>query len=212
MPPIPNPPTTAGSGPGWRIPRIRSGRLRLRPFAAADGARIVEACSNPRAQYWLNRLPRTYTLADAHAYVENCHEEARLRTGLTWCLADPDDDRCLAAIGMLVLGDDDPRSEIGYWTHPAARGGGLMTAAVALVTAYLLENGLAETLLIRCATTNTASRHVAETAGYHPTAVLPGSGRLGDGTACDQVIYVAPARHGSPDRPGAGPPSTQPRT
>jgi RimJ/RimL family protein N-acetyltransferase len=71
------------------------------------------------------------------------------------------------------------RGEIGYWTHPAARARGLMTEAVAMPTRYAEDHGLTDSLLIRCAATNRASRHVAESAGYRQVGILAHAERVG---------------------------------
>ena len=55
----------------------------------------------------------------------------------------PTDDRCLGSISLEGLGGYAPRGEIGYWAHPDARGRGVITEAVRLVTAYAEGSGLA---------------------------------------------------------------------
>ena len=98
--------------------------LVLRPFAESDADRIVEACSDPRTRHWLVSLPRPYAHADALSYLEHTRELAARGTGLVWCIADAEDDRCLGSIGLEGLSSYAPRAEIGYWAHPQARGPG----------------------------------------------------------------------------------------
>jgi RimJ/RimL family protein N-acetyltransferase len=67
-----------------------------------------------------------------------------------------------------------------------------VTEAVRLVTRYAKETGLATSLIIRCARGNTASRRVAERAGYTKVDIQPASEPLSDGQLADLVLYSCP--------------------
>jgi [ribosomal protein S5]-alanine N-acetyltransferase len=164
----------------------------LRPFREADADRIVEACSDTRTRHWLVSLPRPYEHAHALSYVEYTRELAARGTGIVWCIADAGDDRCLGSIGLEGLGSYAPRAEIGYWAHPQARGRGLVTEAVRLVTGYSRSARLATSIAIRCAAQNLASRHVAEVAGYREVGRLPDAEPIGDGQLSELVLYSRP--------------------
>jgi ribosomal-protein-alanine N-acetyltransferase len=166
--------------------------LVLRPFTESDADRVVEACSDPRTQHWLISLPRTYTVSHALSYLEHTRELAARGTGLVWCIADPEDDRCLGSIGLEGLGSYAPRAEIGYWSHPEARGKGRVTQAVRLVTSYARSAGLATSIVIRCAEGNTASRYVAEAAGYREVGRMPEAEPVGRGDLSVLVLYALP--------------------
>jgi [ribosomal protein S5]-alanine N-acetyltransferase len=177
----------------WLHPvELRGGGIRLRGFRASDVDRIVEACSDPRTAHWLVSMPRPYQRHNALAYLESLGELAARGLGVTWCLADPEDDRCLGSISLDGLNTYARRGEIGYWAHPDARGRGIVTEAVRLVTRHAKETGLARSLIIRCARGNTASRHVAERAGYTKVGIQPVSEPLGDGELADLVLYSCP--------------------
>jgi [ribosomal protein S5]-alanine N-acetyltransferase len=166
--------------------------LVLRPFTDTDADRVVEACSDPRTQHWLISLPRTYTVTDALSYLEHTRELAGRGTGLVWCIADAEDDRCLGSIGLEGLGSYAPRAEIGYWAHPEARGKGTVTQAVRLVTGYARSAGLASSIVIRCAEGNTASRYAAEAAGYREVGRMPEAEPVGRGELSVLVLYAMP--------------------
>ncbi len=177
----------------WSDPPVLVGpRLRLRPFREDDADRVVEACGDPRTQQWLASLARPYTWRHALDFVESTREAAAAGTGLFWCVADLDDDRCLGSIGLEGPGGYAQRAEIGYWAHPDARGRGLLSEATRLVTAHAEEGGLIDSLLIRAAAGNTASRRVAGAAGYREVGVLLRAEPLGDGTLDDLVLYARP--------------------
>ncbi len=164
----------------------------LRPFRESDAERIVEACSDARTRHWLVSLPRPYEHAHALSYVEYTRELVARGTGLVWCIADAGDDRCVGSIGLEGLGSYAPRAEIGYWAHPEARGRGLVTEAVRLVTGYVQSAGLATSIVIRSAVDNAASRHVAEGAGYREVGRLPEAEPVGDGRLSELVLYARP--------------------
>lgn len=166
--------------------------LVLRPFGKADLPRVVEACSDPRTRYWLVSLPRPYTHEDAAAYLEHSRELAARGAGLIWCVADAADNQCLGSIGLEGMGGYAPRAEIGYWAHPAARGRGVITEAVRLVTGYAQSAGLAGSIVIRSAAENAASRHVAEAAGYREVGRMARSEPVGAGELSDLVLYARP--------------------
>lgn len=174
------------------VPQLNGRSVRLREFAEADLARVVEACSDSRTRHWLISLPEPYTRDDAAAYLEGAREQAARRTGLVWCIADPDDNRCLGAISLDGLGGYARRAEIGYWAHPDARGRGVVTEAVRLVTEHAEDVALVDSIVIRCAVDNRASRHVAERAGYAHAGLLPACEPLGDGELSDLVSYSRP--------------------
>lgn len=177
-----------------QTPILRDRQLRLRAFTEADADRVVEACADPRTRHWLVSLPRPYKRSDALGYIEFTREQAARQSGFVWCIADPDDDRCLGSISLDGFGGYSRRAEIGYWAHPEARGDGVVTAAVRLVTAYAEDRDLVDSLLIRCASENAASRHVAEAAGYTTVGVLPASEPVGEGKGepMDLVLYSRP--------------------
>jgi len=172
-------------------PVLRGDGLRLRPFTEADVDAVVEACADLRTQHWLVSLPRRYGRADALAYLEQNREQGASATGRVWCVADAEDDRCLGAVS-LEGGGYSRRAEIGYWSHPTARGRGVTTAAVRMVTAFAEGGRLVDSLLVRAAAGNAASRRVAEAAGYHQVGVLPRAEPLGNGTVDDLVLYARP--------------------
>ncbi len=189
--------------PWLAVPRLGGRRVVLREFAEEDLERVVEACSDPRTRHWLVSLAEPYTHSDAAAYLDSVREQAARLTGLTWCIANPDDDRCLGSVSLEGLDGYAKRPEIGYWAHPEARGRGVVTEAVRLVTGYAEEYQLADSILIRCASGNDASRYVAEQAGYVQSGVLPACEPLGDGDLSDLVLYCrAGSLHSRPVSPG----------
>ena len=170
-------------------PIVSSDRITLRPFAEADLGRIVEACADPATAYWLVSLSQPYGAEHAVSYLEGVREMAARRIGWAWCVADAAD-RCLGAVSLEGFGGYARRLEIGYWAHPDARGRGVMSEAVRAVTAHVEGQDLADSVIIRCAAGNLASRRVAEAAGYVRNGVQPASEPIGDGSLDDLIMYT----------------------
>ena len=170
-------------------------RVRLRPLREGDVARISEACSEERSLHWLAGLPRPYTSAHAVQYVARCHALATTRHGLFFAVAEPGDDRMLGSLALMDLAGETPgQGEVGYWTHPDARGRGVMTAGVAMLVRHAFApqevGGLGlRRLVLRAAAGNTASQQVAEANGFVRTGRQRNAELLGDGTWDDLIDY-----------------------
>lgn len=166
--------------------------VRLRELTAADVPRIVQACSDPVTRQWLHRLPTPYTPADALAYVHLCTWDAARGAGLTWALADPDDDRLLGVVGVMDLaGYDTSAGEIGYWLHPDARGRRLLGAVLPAVIEHAFDPaGLdRRRLTAAAAVNNSASVRILERAGLQRDGIRASAEPLGDGSFADLVEF-----------------------
>lgn len=183
-----------------RLPRVDEVTLdgehvRLRAWRADDASRVVEGCSDERAQTWLSGLPDPYTLEHADAYIRFCRGQAALGTGLYLAMARPDDDVCVGSVAVMKLGGLDPTTgEVGYWAHPEARGQGMMTEAVRLITTHAFrptaEGGLGlRRLVLKAAAGNGASQHVAEANGFQRTGQQRQAERLDDAHYDDLVDF-----------------------
>jgi RimJ/RimL family protein N-acetyltransferase len=169
-------------------------RVRLRPYRLSDVPRIVEACNDPVTRHWLARLPSPYTDDDARAHLEHLSEEAAAGRTLTWAVADPQDDRLVGEVALFGLVDLGRSCEIGYWTHPAERGRGVMTSAVLLAARHALlpadVGGLGRArAVLRAAERNGASQRVAVRAGFLQTGRDRRAEVLGDGSVDDLVRF-----------------------
>jgi RimJ/RimL family protein N-acetyltransferase len=110
-----------------------------------------------------------------------------------FAVADPATDRLLGSIAIFDLkpGRD---AEIGYWTHPDARGRGVMTEACGLAVRHAfareVEGGLGlQRVQISAADGNEASHRVIRDNGFVPTGRERRALRLGDGSLVDCLCY-----------------------
>src|SRR5262249_24919937 len=89
----------------------------------------------------------------------------------------------LGIAGVVDIHPDANQGEIGYALAPEARGRGIATRALELVTRYALEDLGLERVELPIATDNDASIRVAEKCGYTREGVL-------------RSIYIKPGRRG----------------
>ena len=171
---------------------LESDRLRLRPFTEADIPRIVEACSDQVSRHFLAGLPHPYTPAIARSYLADCVWQAAIGAKATWAVADRQTDELLGNIAVMdMLGINPTSGEIGYWTHPAARGRGIMTEATKMIVRHALDpDGLdRRRLVLYAAADNPASNAIAVAAGYTRYGTQRAAERLGDGSFDDLHGY-----------------------
>ena len=144
-------------------------------------------------------LPSPYTEQDARDYL------ARVRLGhaegkqVQWAAADPDSDVMLANVGLPRL--HRTSAEMGYWSHPDARGRGVMTEAVSLALGFVFadtaEGGLGmHRAFIKVAAGNEASQHVARANGFTEFGRERLSEETGDGSSATWCASTCSAMSG----------------
>lgn len=175
-------------------PRLAGTRCALRPFADGDVAAIQQAASDALTRHWLGDLPEPFTEDDAAAYLLRVRTEAADGTAMYAAVADPTTDACMGCVGLFDIELARDSAEVGYWMHPAARGAGAATEAVALLARHALADtdagGLGFGRLgLRAATGNIGSQRVAEKVGFSRIGVQHRMKRLGDGTIDDLIEY-----------------------
>jgi RimJ/RimL family protein N-acetyltransferase len=146
-------------------PELRDDAIRLRPFAEADVPAITLACNDPEMRF-AAAVPSPYTEDDARAYVQLAAETER-----RWILCISDDaGAMLGSIDLRAAGDG--TGSVGYWVAPEARGRGIATRALRLVSRWALEELGVERLTLTTHPENLASQRVAEKAGFRRVGVL----------------------------------------
>ncbi len=170
------------------IPVIEEETFRLRPLTDKDVDRVVEGTSDPRTYHWLAHLPLPYSPDDARTWFVQARENAASGEGVSWAIADPVSDVLLGNVSVFRLGND-VGNEVGYWMHPDARGKGLMTAAVRRVVRHAFDELGCRRLFLRAAAGNTASRYVAEQAGFRHVGTDRLANGLRDGTFEDLLNF-----------------------
>ena len=172
--------------PWLQNPVVDGEGVRLRPFTDADVPRVVAGIGDPDTQYWLAFLPRDPGAAEARAYLDQVTDRLATNHSITWAVCTPEDDTLLGVVGIYRIAVE---PEIGYWTHPQARGRGITTRAAGLAIRHGFETLGLERLAGYASAPNIASHRVLEANGMRRTGVQRQAVRTGDGTPVDLVGY-----------------------
>jgi RimJ/RimL family protein N-acetyltransferase len=179
----------------WYDPVTLRGRaVVLRAHSENDIPRMTEAASDERTQFWLSDLPHPYTEDDARDHLLRLRTDAADGRRLTWAVADPNDNRMIGEVGLSIQDGAGYQNELGYWSHPDARGRGTMTEAARIAVRHALlpveDGGLGlKRLSLRAAESNTASRWVATQAGFTQVGIDRCVNPLPDGTMRNDIRY-----------------------
>lgn len=161
---------------------MREADLVLRPWTEDDVLALVAGCNDPEIAYWIPTIPHPYSVDDARAFVRG---EVR------------DDHDALAielagdVVGGIGLGVNahQYRGTIGYWMAATARGRGVCTRALRLLSRHALDDLGLQRLQLVADPDNVASQRVAEKAGFRREGVLRAHLRHPDGRIRDSVMF-----------------------
>ncbi len=98
------------------------------------------------------------------------------------------DNACVGHVWMNRSTSDITAGSIGYWLLAEARGRGLATRAVRLVSEWAIEDLGMKRLRLVTEPANHRSQRVAERSGFRRVALLVAHGEV-DGRPVDQIIY-----------------------
>ena len=180
----------------WLVPaRINGETIVLRDLVDADVPRMVEALNDEDIQRYGQRIREgaPHDEATVRERTLGLLEESARGATLAWTIADAETDELL---GWIALYDIHPGhgAEVGYWSHPAARGRGAISQACRMVARHAFidpeDGGLGlHRLTANVAVTNEVSHRVAERAGFVRIGLERSSTRLADGSWVDAVLY-----------------------
>jgi [ribosomal protein S5]-alanine N-acetyltransferase len=145
------------------IPMLETDRLRLRPFALEDAARVRELAGDPRVADTTANIPHPYPEGVAEAWIITHDESARERKVITWAISSLTTHELVGCIS-LVFGRNNS-AELGYWLGvPYWNHGFISAAAKAVIEAGFSRFGL-HRIHARHFTRNPASGRVMQKAG-----------------------------------------------
>lgn len=191
------------------VPRVVGERVVLRRHREEDWPQVQQACDDVETSTWLAQLPRPYEESAARRFLADREEGMATGRAVHWMVADPATDLCLGTVSLMDL-EHGWQAEVGYWSHPAARGRGLMTEAVHLAARHAFvpreDGGLGlEKLRAVVAEDNVASLAVLERVGFRRAGVERGGimlrDRLADVVGHDLLAPELPALPGRPAAP-----------
>ncbi|MFC0005423.1 GNAT family N-acetyltransferase [Micromonospora siamensis] len=168
--------------------------LSLRPWRMTDAPVVLAAFADPAIARW---NPQQVTDEAGAA------QWLRRRTGaddsaISLAVTDAADGALLGAVSLHHLHGED--AQVGYWTTAAARGRGVATRAVTVLTGWGFDRLGLHRIELCHAVPNVASCRVAERAGYAAEGVLRESYRYGDGRRYDEHLHARLATDPPPAR------------
>ena len=168
-------------------PALGDELIVLREPASRDLPAVIEGCRDPLVQRY-TRVPTPYGEDDGRAFIGGAAGRRILGQSLELVVADRGDDRLLGMIGLIADRHDALRAEIGYWVSPDARGRGVATRALRLLSRWCVTDGGFERLDLQAAIVNLASLRVAEHCGFVREGVMRRSWYRGGGRS-DMVLF-----------------------
>jgi RimJ/RimL family protein N-acetyltransferase len=161
---------------------LRDEDLVLRPWTEDDVDALVAGCNDREVAHWIPLIPHPYTQADARAFLSGDVAPADYRFAITL------DGDVVGGIGMGV-NSDDYRGRLGYWVAASARGRGICTRALRVLSRHALDEMHLQRLELITDPDNVASQRVAEKVGFQREGVLRAHLRHPDGRIRDSVMF-----------------------
>lgn len=168
---------------------------RIRPLLHRDAEAYAEGTKDPAVRTYAHLPAAEYTTGSVLEMIDG-----PVRAGLdqgdlaVLAIADAATD---AFAGSVVLFDvSAEQAEVGFWVHPAARHGGLASAALDLAGRLAQVNGLR--LTARTVTENLASQRVLTRAGFRQTHRGRGTAPSGDEVDLLHYERLLGSRHPQP--------------
>ncbi len=181
--------------PWFDEPTIVGERVVLRATTDADVPRLVEAANDPEITKYSRSMRENapHDQATVRLRQLGLREETARGGAVLWTVADPRTDELLGWVSLYVV-HHDQQAEIGYWTHPEARGRGVAGEACRLAVRHAFvdaeDGGLGlRRLRADVAVVNLASQRIVEGAGFRRIGIERSSSLLGDGSYVDTILY-----------------------
>lgn len=155
-------------------PPLSDGVVTLRPWGEeGDVEALTTACNDRAIAEFLDQLPSPYTEQDARDALAYFREG--WLDGTVSNFAITENGPPVGSVGVRWVDPEQGVAEIGYWVAPEARGRGVCTRAVRLVSRWLIVDHAVERVQLRADEENLPSRRVAEKAGFTQEGVLRSS-------------------------------------
>lgn len=147
------------------VPTLGDDAIGLRPPGSGDAAAITAAVQDPDIPRF-TMIPSPYTVDDAAAFIDRSDELWRTGAGAPFVIVDAGTGTLLGGIGVHELGVDTTPANVGYWVAAGARGRGVATRALRLVTRWALDDLRLPRLELSVFVDNERSQRVALRAGF----------------------------------------------
>ncbi|HLM08814.1 MAG TPA: GNAT family N-acetyltransferase [Thermoleophilaceae bacterium] len=152
-------------------PPLSDGDILLRAWTPSDVPAVTAACQDPDIPRWTH-VPAQYTEHHAREFIAGCHGAVAEGRQLALAIVAADGSELRGAAGLSEVDWVNRKAEIGYWVAAEARGRGVATRAVRLLSRWTLEELRFERVELLANPGNELSQKVAEGAGFTREGVL----------------------------------------
>jgi RimJ/RimL family protein N-acetyltransferase len=150
---------------------LSDGIVTLRSWRRDDADELVRCLDGDPAIFrYILAVPQPYTAQSARTFLDDVGRRAEDGSAHAFAVVGAGDD-VLGGVGVHWNEARDV-GEVGYWARAHARGRGVTTAAVLLLSRWALAQPRVGRLQLRAEPENLASCRVAERAGFHREGVL----------------------------------------
>jgi RimJ/RimL family protein N-acetyltransferase len=162
--------STAPRIPLDRFP-LRDDAVLLRPFELDDASDLAIACRDPLIPKW-TFMPEGLTVPQATEWIERADDAIKQARAVRLAILAAADNAFLGQVGIGHLNWEQQTGEIFYWLAASARGRGVATRAVKLLTAWSFDALDLARIEITVDPANERSQRVAHGAGFTREGVL----------------------------------------
>ena len=146
---------------------LTDGLVLLRPPVMEDAFAVPEAIQDPEILRWQPSIPNPYTIGHARQWIESAQAQWRevAPARLDLMITCQETGKLLGAAGFIPSAQN-RIAEISYWLRRSARGRGLGTGSVRLLSRWILLDRGYEGASIMISAANTSSLRLAERCGF----------------------------------------------
>lgn len=175
-----------------QVPILRRGLITLRPVRASDIDVIFQSCQDPQIPRFTT-VPSPYTMAHAQFFVQE-QEPARFasKSELLFVIThgyEGEENFCgLISFHSVSLGNH--AAELGYWIALPARGKGIGTEAVRMITEYGFQTMGFRRIEAMVDMDNVGSKALLASAGYELEGILRRKITRDNGEQIDMALFA----------------------
>lgn len=153
------------------FPPLADGQVALRSWNEADVFQQLEAFRDPVFLTYSDWQPLNSDEARQRLWDQ---EQSRLKgEQIDFTVVDSEDAGVLlGGASLALISEKDRRASLGYWVIPAARGRGVASRSVRLITQWAFQTLHLARLEITCGPDNHGSQRVAQRCGFTREGVL----------------------------------------
>jgi RimJ/RimL family protein N-acetyltransferase len=165
---------------------LSDGVVTLRAWQSTDAPAVFAACQDPLIARFIP-IPQPYTEADALGFV-SFHVDGQAEHERSFAIADAPTGKLLGSISR--HGPFGHRATFGYWLAPEARGRGVATRALRLITDWTIASTDLIRLDLYTDLENDRSGAVAQRVGFVREGIRRAWDLDRDGQPIDVMSYV----------------------